>query len=322
MARDYYDVLGVSRSATPDEIRAAYRAAARKHHPDVNKAPDAQQRFTEIQDAYDVLGDEQKRRAYDRFGHAGAAVGAQPGAAWPSGGGSWQARASGGDAVEFSVEDLGSMFDAIFGASGFESPAAGRRSPGARARRSAHRREVRADLRVDFLTAARGGTERVRIDTPAGKRTIDVTIPRAASDGTQLRVRAGGTDDPSSPDVILTVRVAPHPLFRRGSGEHDLDVFIDLPLTIAEATLGAVIAVPTLDGMVDLTVPRGTVSGQRLRLRGRGLRRAGGAPGDFFALARILPLDASVLTPAEHRALEEMSRRPPPPRTGPGWSGA
>lgn len=333
--RDYYEVLGVSKSATQDEIRKAYRKLARQYHPDVNKSADAQAKFTEVQTAYDVLSDEAKRRQYDQFGHAaegGGPAGGRAGArqghyTWTNVGG------AGGPGPDIDFEDIGSMFEAFFGArsqgfggSGGPGPrAAGRRARAARATPAPE--EVHSELRIGFMTAARGGEERVRINRDGQSRTIEVRIPKGIEEGAKLRIRnAGAGAGEAAPDLILTVRIEPHPLFRRGEGTEagkGLDLYLDLPLTIAEATLGASVEVPTLTGSVELTIPPGTASGSRLRMRGRGIEDARGRKGDLYAVVKIVPPDGRRLTDTERAALGKMVAASPNPRSGPWWpSGA
>lgn len=309
--RDYYDVLGVKRSATQDEIRAAYRKLARELHPDVNKAPDAQEKFAEVQTAYDVLSEPDKRAQYDRFGRAGAAAtaGAGGGGAhytWSNVGG------RGGDAQDFDLDDLGSMFDAFFGGGGGPGPTP--RSARAQRGRSRERAQpaVQAELDISFMTMARGGTERVPVRRGGKATTIEVSIPRGIADGAKLRV-AGGQGEP---DLILTIRVGKHPLYKR---EGLLDLAIDLPLTYAEAALGREIGVPTLEGEVFITVPPGTRSGKRMRLRGRGLTDAKGASGDLYAQVQIVPPPADALSDKDRAALERLGGLGPHPRSGSPW---
>lgn len=312
--RDYYKVLEVPRDATQDQIKRAYRTLAARYHPDVNKAPDAQARFTEVQEAYDVLSDEGKRRQYDRFGRAtGSRAGPSVRYSWTNVGG------DSGGGVGIDMDDLGSMFDAYFGAGpggGFGSGiGSGRRG----APRAGARPQTRAEVHVDFMTAARGGTQTIRVADAGGPRTIEVTIPRAIADGARLRLRGKGR---GGGDLILTVRVGRHPLFRRSESDGgQLDLALDLPLTLAEATLGAKVRVPILDGEVDLSVPPGTSSGTRLRLRGRGLRDENGRCGDLYAVVQIVVPEAGTLGDEDRRALERIESRQGSPRHGPGWPG-
>lgn len=310
--RDYYDVLGVKRSATQDEIRAAYRKLARELHPDVNKAADAAEKFAEVQAAYDVLGEPEKRAQYDRFGRAGAAAAAGAGAGgahytWSNVGGR-----GGGGSSDFDLDDLGSMFDAFFGGGSGAGPAP-RSSRAQRGRaRERTRQAAQAELDVSFMTMARGGTERVPVRRGGKATTIEVSIPKAIADGAKLRV-AGGRGEP---DLILTIRVGKHPLYKR---EGVLDLAIDLPLTYAEAALGREVGVPTLEGEVFINVPAGTRSGKRLRLRGRGLTDAKGASGDLFAVVQIVPPDAEGLTDKDKADLERLGEHTPNARPSPPW---
>ena len=307
--RDYYDILGVSKGASQESIREAYRKLARALHPDVNKAADAQEKFAEVQAAYDVLGEPEKRAQYDRFGRVGAAAGSGGAGghyAWSNVGG------RGGGGADFDLDDLGSMFDAFFGGQG-SGPGS---TPGARTQRGRARERAkptaRAELDVSFMTMARGGTERVPVRRGGKATNIEVSIPRAVADGAKLRV-AGGK---SEPDLILTIRVGKHPLYRR---EGTLDLALDLPLTIAEAVLGRAVAVPTLEGQVEVSVPAGTRSGRRLRLRGRGLRDANGKAGDLYAIVQIVPPPVEALTPDDRQHIERLGSLGPMPRSGSPW---
>lgn len=332
--RDYYEVLGVSRTASAEEIRKAYRTLARKFHPDVNKSPDAQKRFTEIQEAYDLLSDEQKRKMYDRYGHAGTQGAAAGGRGGAGGGGgapggghyTWSNVGGPGGRADVDVEDLGSMFEAFFGGRGGDYGGMGGMG-GGRTRGQRRRREpeappaTEAELEIGFMTAVRGGTERLRLQSDGRTKTIEVTIPKGVADGARLRVK--GEDG----DVILRLRVGEHPVFRRtesrtGSATGGpLDLYMDLPLTIAEATLGAQVSVPTLDGAIELTVPPGTACGRKLRLRGRGVEDAKGAKGDLYAVAKIVPPDGRKLSPEDAAALRRISEAAGNPRVGQDWPG-
>ncbi len=331
-SRDYYTILGVPRTASADEIRKAYRKLARQYHPDVNKSKDAPQKFNEVQEAYDTLSDDAKRKQYDQFGRVTEGAGARAGGGgahytWTNVGG------PGGQDVD--LEDLGSMFDAFFGRGpgrGFRDGPFGGARPGrknraARPSEPEQEDEVTRDLEVDFMTAARGGVEHLRVGTDGRPRTIDVTIPRGIRDGAKLRVKGGadGRSGRGTRDLILRVRLGPHPLFRRADPERDggspLDLYLLLPLTIAEATLGSTVTVPTLHASVELTIPPGTPSGVKLRLKGRGVDD-GSATGDLYAVVRIAPPDGRVLAEDERSALLRIAARSPGPRSGPEWGAA
>lgn len=302
--RNFYDILGVKRDASADEIRAAYRKLARKLHPDVNKAPDAQARFTEVQEAYDVLSDPEKRRLYDRTGRVGAAASAAGPAGAPHAGFS----------VDFEdFDDIGSVFDTFFGGrGGFARQQARRPRPPRRGP------DLRQTVHVDLEDIARGTT--LRTTTPSGDH-VEVKIPKGCPDHTTLRLKARGgpapTPDGQNGDLLITVRVNPHPVFTRGKPHEpdpkSADLSITLPVTIAEATLGATVDVPTLEGPVRLTIPPGTSSGRRLRLKGKGLPGKGN-PGDLYTLIRIIPPDPASLDDADREALQRISSHQPPPR--------
>ncbi|MEO1279776.1 MAG: J domain-containing protein, partial [Planctomycetota bacterium] len=214
-----------------------------------------------------------------------------------------------GGSADFDLDDLGSMFDAFFGGQG---TASGTRAARGRTRERA-RPSANAELDVSFMTMARGGMERVPLRRGGKAKTIEVSIPKAVADGAKLRV-AGGKGDP---DLILTIRVGKHPVFRRAGS---LDLELDLPLTIAEATLGSEVAVPTLGGLVDVTIPAGTRSGKRLRLRGRGLADDKGAVGDLYAVVQIVPPPAEALSDADRDALKRLGALGDAPRTGSPWA--
>lgn len=316
--RDYYEVLGISRGASEEEIRRAYRALARKLHPDVNKAPDAAAKFTEVQEAYDTLSDAKKRSAYDRFGHDAERFSAtgesRPGGvtyAWPPGA---------GEGPEIDLDDLGSMFEAVFGGRGGVEGGAGRGRKGRGARSHRERHEaVRHRIEIDFVAAALGGTRSIQVESAGGAkaRTIEVKIPPGVHDGAQLRVR-GALD---GADLVLVVRVTPHPVFRRGeAGEAEsLDLYVDVPVTITEAVLGAKVTIPTLTGTVEITVPPGSSSGRKLRLRGLGIEDVEGNRGDLYAVVKVVAVDPGVLSESDREALKRMGASMPNPRTGPGW---
>jgi curved DNA-binding protein len=319
--KDFYEILGLGRKATPEEIKRAYRKKARELHPDVSDHPEAAARFEELQEAYDVLSDPKKREQYDTFGHTGVAgVAGQAQGPRPTWNPSW---GGGSPGVEFDEDDLGSVFDAFFG---------GARGPGRatrarpRPRRGAN---VRIDLEVDLADIANGATRKIKVKSSGAGRTIEVSIPPGIAHGKTLRVAGEGSPSPSGPsgnpgDLLVTIRVRPHPLFHRGKPEHpddaSLDLFFDLPLSVAEAVRGASVDVPTLEGRVGLTVPEGTGSGRVLRLRGRGLGGPSGAKGDLYAVTQIVVPKTTDLPADLAERLDEISAAGPEPREGPQWS--
>lgn len=326
VSRDFYDILEVSRTATTDEIKAAYRTLARKLHPDVNKSPDAEKKFTELRAAYEVLSDEKKRRVYDRVGHEAFIRGATAGAAesgragargptytWSNVGGA----GFGGANESFDFGDIGDLFEEMFGG---RSPFGGERATGgAQARSRARRgRDIHAERLISFEIALQGGRESVRVGRGGTTQTIDVKIPKGVADGARLRVRGGGepSDNGGAPgDLILTIKVGSHPLFRR----EGLDIVLELPLTIVEATLGATVEIPTpLGRRVELKVPPGSPSGAKLRLRGKGVQTEDGGAGDLYAVVKIMP--PKQLSEKDAATLRDLAERLPSPRTGPEWS--
>ncbi|MHC4427810.1 MAG: DnaJ C-terminal domain-containing protein [Planctomycetota bacterium] len=308
MARtDYYSVLGVERNASAEEIRKAYRSLAREYHPDVNKSADAATRFAEVTEAYEVLSDAEKRKAYDRFGHAGVGVGQGPSHA-----GGWTA-ADFGDAGDFA-----SVFQDLFGRGPAAPGGFGQRwraPPPAPPRRG---ESVRHAITVSFMTGCLGGTEQIRLTTSSGgTQTIDVKIPPGIASGTQLRVRGqGATGEAGGPpgDLLLTVTVGRHPYFRRDG----LDVLLDLPVTIAEAVFGTTVTVPLLKDRVELKVPAGTSSGQKLRVKGKGITDPKGRRGDFLAVVQIVCPEN--IDDAGRAALKELADKLPDPRASAPWA--
>ena len=313
--RDYYEVLGVGRSADSEQIRAAHRRLARKYHPDMNKDDEASARFSEVQEAYDVLTDTEKRAQYDRYGHTGFDAARSQG---HTGGasGNW----SNADADTF--EDI---FGAAFGgrkrgASGFGDFGTDFNfgSKGPQASSPTKGRDIELDLDVGFAAAAFGGTERLRMGSTDGDTTtIEVKIPMGSTDGSILRVRGkghpgahGGPDG----DLLLKLRLGTHPWFKRDG----LDLSISIPISIVEATLGGKVEVPLLKGSATLTIPPGISSGGRLRLKGKGITDSKGASGDLHVVIDIVaPKDIS---DADRSILEQLAEDLPDPRIDVPWA--
>ena len=279
--RDYYEVLGVDRTASEREIKAAYRKLARKHHPDVNKSPDAPKMFKEATEAYEVLSDPEKRRMYDQFGHRGPT--GHPfgtGRAYPPGG-----------SVDFDIGDIFGRGRSGFTGMGLDEILDALRSRGRRDRR---RRAVRGSdveykVTLDFMDAVRGTTASLRYLQPGkggATETLAVKIPSGLREGSKVRVRGKGAIGPGEPgDLYIVIHVKDHPYFRR---EGD-DIYIDLSISIVESALGAKIDVPTIDGMMTVSVPPGTGGGKKLRLRGKGIRRSGKDRGDQYVVIKVVP---------------------------------
>jgi DnaJ-class molecular chaperone len=298
---DYYETLGVARDATPEAIKKAYRAMARKHHPDVNPGDKtAEKKFKQIQQAYDILSDPEKRALYDRYGTAAfegmAAAGPRTSAS------EWTARFGepGGETIDFSE------FFGPFGAAGAQAggPEAGAgagagagifeellgRMKGPRgAARPRAGRSLEAHLTIPFLTAVRGGETSINVQREDGRQeNLVVKIPPGVDTGAKLRLKGQGEPGPKGGqrgDLTIEITVEPHPYFRR----EGRDLLVEVPVTIGEAVLGAKIDVPTLDGMKSVTIPPGSSSGQKLRLKGQGIPAVAGRPqGDLFVVLRIV----------------------------------
>jgi curved DNA-binding protein len=278
---DYYAALGVERGASADEIRKAYRRLAQKHHPDVSKEAGAEAKFKEIAEAYQTLKDPEKRAAYDALGSRPQGEDFRPPPDW--------ARQHGGEAASFDDLDFGDLF-ARFGGAGAGGGARGGRRTGVPGQDF----EVAAAITIE--EAYRGTTLELNLSLPEYDErgvlrrvphVVKARIAAGAADGQRLRLpgKGGkGFGGGRNGDLYVDLSFKPHALYRADG--HDL--YLDLPLTPPEAALGAPIEVPTLGGAVNLKVPAGTSSGQKLRLAGRGLPRPGGGAGDLFAVVQIV----------------------------------
>jgi DnaJ-class molecular chaperone len=282
--RDPYSVLGVPRNADADAIRKAYKKLARQWHPDVNKSSGAEERFKQINAAYDILGDETKRANFDRYGEASTRAGFDPRQAGGFGGGMGGFDFGGG-------VDVDDLLGSLFGAGGRSGPRRGR--------------DQTLELHVDFMTVVLGGRPKVSVRRPDGRaESLDVPIPAGASDGGKVRLRGQGLPPRGGGpcgDLLVKLSVRPHPVLRRDGDDLEMDV----PITVLEALQGASITVPTPTGDVKLKVPAGASSGTRMRIRGRGVQRKG-RPGDLYLVLRPeVPATASDEVLAAARALEE-----------------
>jgi curved DNA-binding protein len=319
VARDYYEVLGVPRTASTDEIQEAYRRLARTYHPDVNSDPSAEERFKEINEAYQVLKDPEMRRRYDRFGPdfrqipedyeaAAAGAGAGGGGYGFRGGGRARGRARGRPAPGeeragriFVEEDLGGfggagidledLFGDLFGARGARGPI-----PGA---------DQEAELELTVEEAYQGGRRWITIPGPDGPRGYEVNLPPGVIDGQRIRLAGqggrGGRDAPPG-DLYLIARIRPHHRYRlRGR-----DIHVDLPVAPWEAALGATVPVDTPGGEAKVRVPPGSPTGRRLRLRGQGMPNPRGNPGDLYAEIKVMV--PRRLSARERELFEELGR--------------
>jgi curved DNA-binding protein len=298
--KDYYAVLGLERTATQDEVKRAYRKLARKFHPDINKEPDAEEQFKQVGEAYEVLGDPEKRAAYDQLGKdwkAGQEFRPPP---------DWNAGYEFSGGPSGSAHDFSDFFDAMF--AGMRQGGRQRRaSPEFHARGEDHHARIFIDLRDAFEGATRSISLRVPEVDEAGHvvlrdRTLNVQIPKGIREGQHIRLKgqgAPGIGKLPAGDLYLEVNFNPDSLYRVSG--HDL--YIDLPVAPWEAALGAKVRTPTPAGPIMLTVPSGSYQGRELRIKGRGM--PGKEPGDLYAVLRI------VLPPADtekaKKAYEEMA---------------
>jgi len=304
MALDLYQRLGVKRGASEAEIKKAYRSLAKQLHPDRNKDnPKAAERFAQVTSAYDLLSDKDKRAQYDRgeideegnpkspFGGGfggysqGAGAGPRPGPG------------AGFDTMNFGgaeTADLGDIFEGLFGAAG---AARGRGGPGGgfggfrqRGRAPQKGADIAYRLKVPFTDAVTLASQRIRL---ADGKTIDLKLPPGVEDGTKIRLSGKGEDGPAGRgDAIVTIEIGAHPFYTRDGN----DIRLTLPVSLNEAVLGAKVKVPTPEGAVMLTIPKGTTSGKVLRLKGRGFSAKGGSRGDqLVTIAVDVPANDSDL---------------------------
>ncbi len=282
MAQDYYAALEISKSASQDEIQKAYRTLARKYHPDLN--PDdksAQQKFKEVQQAHAVLSDPEKRKLYDKFGpdyERVAAGGPFPGGGSDGagfgfedlfGGASSSAGGSAGPGGFHFDGDLGDLFRRFGGGGGGRS----------RSQAPSRGRDLNADLTVPFNTSVLGGEASISVRRANKNESLTIKIPPGVQTGRKMRLRGQGEPGPGgNGDLIVELRVAEHPCFRRS--EKNLE--LQLPVTIKEAVFGAKVDVPVPGGTVALKIPAGSNSGRRLRIKGQGVRNPEGEAGDLY----------------------------------------
>lgn len=269
--QDYYAALGVDRQATADQIKRAYRKLARQYHPDVNKDPGAEERFKQINEAYEVLSDPEKRSVYDQYGTT-----------TPPEAGGWREAPDSGEFSEF--------FQQLFGG-GFAR---------GRSRGPMRGGDYQVGLTLSLEEAYRGGRRNLQING----QNVSVDIPVGARDGTRIRVAGGGGPGNPPGDLVIQIKLAPHPLYRL---EGD-DLYLEIPVPAPIAVVGGKVRVPTLDGPVELTIPPRTQSGRTLRLRGQGWPRAGGR-GDLYAAVRIvIPEQPSPAEEELYRKLAQVIR--------------
>jgi curved DNA-binding protein len=328
--KDYYKILGVSKNATEEEIKKAYRKLAKQYHPDANKNnPEATEKFKEIGEAYEVLKDPEKRSRYDQLGSNWKAYSrAGAGAGWP-GSGQWQSTGTGGSynfsGSGFDFGDLGAgfsdFFEMFFGkgsderfqdfASAYGGTSSGTRQnqrTGWRSRRTAEKgQDIESKITVTLRETYFGTERSLRLQSQDGKlRTINVKIPKGIKDGGKVRLTGEGGKSASggiSGDLYLLVEITPHHFFTRKED----DLYCEIPVTIKEAIFGASIDVPTFAGKVSVKLPAGTQSGKTLRLKGKGMPRIKSVEfGDLYAKIKIVIPEN--LTAEQKKYLEEFSK--------------
>ena len=327
--RDYYDVLGVKRGASGDEIKSAFRKLARKLHPDVTRNdPKLTDRFKEVQEAYEVLSDDSKRKNYDEFGHAGvganAGAGADPFEAfrraqsgagggatagpWPGGGG--------GAGVEFDPNgaDFGSIFEQMFGGGGGRRTGRTGRTRAQPTPASQKGEDIEHPVTLSFDQAARGVHLPLQIQRDGKLETIDIRIPPGVKEGSRVRVRGRGQQNAGEPgDLYIVTHVTPHEYFRRDG----LDVHLDLPISLTEAINGAKVDVPTLEGKRTLTVPPGSSGGAKLRIKAHGIQRGEEKGDQIVHLRVVIPKN---LNDEDRKTITQLLEKyPMNPRTELGW---
>ncbi len=281
--KDYYKILGVSRDAKSDDIRKAYRKLAKQYHPDINKEPGAEEKYKEINEAYEVLKDPDKRQKYDTLGmnwQSGQDFTPPPG---------WQHVEFGGDMGGFS-----DFFQTLFGGGGmgknfgnFSDIFSGQHQP--------MRRDVEADLTLTLEDIMKGGTYSITIN----KKAMNVRLPKGITDGTQIKL-PGKSD--GGGDIYVNIHIAPHKIFEVSGN----DLTRDVKVSVCDAVLGKDIHVETLNGSVTVKMPPGIQDGQKLRLRGKGIPKRDGTNGDMFVRVRVeIPRH---ITPKQKELWEELSK--------------
>lgn len=302
--KDYYKILGVERSASADELKRAYRKLARQYHPDVSKEADAETRFKEMKEAYEVLKDPEKRAAYDQFGKD-----------WQSG---QEFRPPPGDTRGFAYRDSGvgervdpgefsEFFEAMFGRARGGDP----RTRSGRGDYRAAGQPIDARVRIPLADAYHGATRQLTLDIPrlgddgrvrSERRSLNVKIPRGVAAGQRIRLEgqgAPGMGGGPAGDLFLQVEFEPHPVFRA----QGRDIHVSLPITPWEAALGRTVKAPTLGGWVELKIPSGSAARKSLRLKGRGL--PGKVAGDQFVELEVVVPKASAAAQALYEQLEK-----------------
>lgn len=301
--KDYYKLLGVERTATKEEIAKAYKKLARKHHPDLNPGDaGAEERFKDINEAYEVLKDEEKRKLYDHLGpnwKEGQQFNEQGfgnyGGFQNFGGQNFQ----GGDFSDF----FESLFGQARGAQGFSGQGFGADGFGGfGGQRSRRGRDVEAEIALSLEEVTRGGEKSLTMNGPDGERVLKVNIPAGIREGAKLRLSGQGRPGSPAGDLYLTIHLAPHPLFHLDGD----NIVFEASISPIEAVLGTKVRVPTLEGEVELGIPAGSSSGRKLRLRGKGLGPAGKRGDELVRVAIRVP-DPSTMSAKEKELWEQLA---------------
>ncbi|MGY2778671.1 curved DNA-binding protein [Thermostichus sp. MS-CIW-23] len=303
--KDYYKILGVSKTATADEVKQAYRRLARKYHPDVNPNDKAaEEKFKDINEAYEVLSDPGKRRQYDQFGQyyqQGGFRSSRDAYTYSSSPFSQDFGGSGfgGSGVDFSqFDDFQDFIDQLLGRVRSQTTD---RSSGFSGSTGNTSYDAEATIQISIPEAFEGGKRRLRV---GGDRVLEVNIPPGITPGKRIRLRGQGHPNPNggAGDLYLKIELKDHPFYRL----EGFDVYCDLPISPSEAVLGAQVEVPTLEGVVKLRIPPGMQPGRKLRLAERGFPKGNGERGDFYVVVQIhLPTQIS----EEERELYERLQR-------------
>lgn len=273
--KDYYQIMGLAKNASPDEIKRAYRKLARQYHPDVSQAPDAEEKFKALGEAYDVLKDKEKRKLYDRYGEHWQA--AQQGG-YTGNEQAYQSHAAGGGANPFAGAegvDINDIFSSLFGEKKNRSQY-GFYDQG---------QDIHAKLSISLEDSFFGTEKTLQLQKENGElKTVKVKIPKGIQDKQQLRLRGqgGGSSSGKSGDLLIEITIMPHQLYQ----VEGKNVLLNCPISPWEAVLGGSIKVPTLSGMVSLNLPKHSQSGKKMRLKGKGL--PGNPPGDQYVILNIV----------------------------------
>jgi curved DNA-binding protein len=313
--KDYYETLGVPRGASDNEMKKAFRKLARQYHPDVAKDKKrAEEKFKEVNEAYEVLGDPAKRKKYDELGanwKSGAEFRPPPGWENFSGGQAFRGRGAGSEEFEFHFGGTGfsDFFEQLFGSVGRGQTGFGRSTGFAEEELAERGRDIEGDIMVTLEEAMHGSVRTVNVRRPVGRavktETCQVKIPPGVIEGQKLRLAGRGSPGAgggAAGDLYLRVKLAKHPDFE----VEDHNLIHEAELAPWEAVLGAEISVPTLDGRVNIKIPPGTQNGQKLRVRGRGLPTHNGPRGDLFVVTHVAV--PAKISDAEKKLWEQLSR--------------